>query len=79
MSAQDHGGSTVLHLATKRGDQETKRLLMGKGAEVSPADRLGRTPLHCSAQLGYVEATKLLIDGGAFPQSTWLDEHHLGL
>ncbi len=28
-------------------------------------DRLGRTPLHLSAQLGYGEATKLLVNGGA--------------
>lgn len=27
--------------------------------------RRGRTPLHLSAQLGYGEATKLLVDGGA--------------
>jgi len=30
-----------------------------------PVDRLGRTPLHLSAQLGYGEAIKLLVDGGA--------------
>ena len=28
-------------------------------------DRHGRTPLHLSAQLGYGEATKFLVDGGA--------------
>ena len=39
------------------------KLLIGQGAEVSLVDRLGRTPLHLSAQLGYGEATKLLVDG----------------
>jgi ankyrin repeat protein len=38
------------------------KLLIIQGAEVSPVDRLGRTPLYLSAQLGYREATKLLVN-----------------
>lgn len=41
------------------------KLLIDYGAETSPVDRHGRTPLHLSAQLRYGEATKLLVDGGA--------------
>ena len=40
-------------------------MLIGKGAETSPMDRLGHTPLYYSAELGYREATKLLVDRGA--------------
>ena len=32
---------------------------------MSPVDRRGRTLLYLSAQLGYREATKLLVDRGA--------------
>ncbi len=40
-------------------------LLIGQGAKASLVDRRGRTLLHLSAQLGYGEATKFLVDGGA--------------
>ncbi len=40
-------------------------LLIDKGAELTSVDKLGRTPLHCTAQLGYGAATKLLVDRGA--------------
>lgn len=49
MSAQDHGGRTALHMAAERGIQKMIKLLIGKGAEASPVDRFGRTPLHLSA------------------------------
>jgi hypothetical protein len=63
MSAQDLRARTALHLAAERGSQKMIKLLIGQGAEASPVDRLGRTPLHLSAQ-GYGEATKLLVDEG---------------
>lgn len=39
-------------------------LLIDHGAEVGLVDKLGRTPLHRSARLGYGAATKLLVDRG---------------
>jgi hypothetical protein len=35
------------------------------GGEVGLVDKLGRTPLHRSARLGYGAATKLLVDRGS--------------
>ena len=40
------------------------QLAVDHGAEVGLVDKLGRTPLHCSARLGYGAATKLLVDRG---------------
>lgn len=58
--ARDSGGGTALHVAAERGDQEMMKLLIVKGAETSAVDRLGRTPLHCSAQLRYGEGDEAL-------------------
>jgi len=40
-------------------------LLEGEILEVGLVDKLGRTPLHRSAGLGYGAATKLLVDRGS--------------
>ena len=40
-------------------------MLIDYGAEIGLADKLGRTPLHRSARLGYRAATILLLDRGS--------------
>jgi ankyrin repeat protein len=45
--------------------REVINLLIDHGAEVGLVDKLGRTPLHRSACLGYGAATKLLVDRGS--------------
>jgi ankyrin repeat protein len=45
--------------------REVINLLIDHGAEVGLVDKLGRTPLHRSARLGYGAATKLLVDRGS--------------
>ena len=48
---------------TISGDREIVYFL--KGARTDTVDRLGSTPLHCSARLSYGAATKLLVGRGA--------------
>jgi ankyrin repeat protein len=57
VSAQDLEGSTALHLAADQGHREIINLLIDHGAEVGLVDKLGRTPLHRSARLGYGNQT----------------------
>ena len=45
--------------------REVINLLIDHGAEVGLVDKLGRTPLHRSARLGYGAVTKLLVDRGS--------------
>ncbi|MBC6416137.1 MAG: ankyrin repeat domain-containing protein [Bdellovibrionales bacterium] len=39
-------GETPLHVASRRGDIEFVKLLLGSGADVNARDRYGDTPLH---------------------------------
>jgi hypothetical protein len=52
--------STAVH-----GKNVDDNMLIDYGAEVRLVDKLGRTPLHRSARLGYGAATKLLVDRGS--------------
>ena len=40
-------------------------MLIDNGAETAAKNNLGRTPLHCCAELDYGAATKLLVDRGS--------------
>lgn len=62
ISAGGLEGTTALHLAAQDSHKELIDLLINKGAETAVRDELGRIPLHCCAELGYGEATKLLVD-----------------
>jgi ankyrin repeat protein len=43
---------------------ETVKFLLGLRADVHAADKVGRTPLHGAAALGYGEIVQLLVDAG---------------
>jgi len=43
---------------------ETVRFLLDLGADVQAADKVGRTPLHGAASLGYIEVVQMLVDAG---------------
>lgn len=60
-------GVTPLAWAVLRGDVETTRLLIDRGADVMGRNRDGATPLHGAAFLGKVKAAELLLDKGADP------------
>ena len=59
------GDHTTIHQASERGDVETARLLLLRGAHRKPGDRLDRTALHRAAEQGHVELVRLLLEFGA--------------
>jgi ankyrin repeat protein len=62
--AESEAGVTALHWST--GDVAKVRLLLGQGADVNKASRLGRTPLLVAAgTYGALETVKLLLQKGA--------------
>ena len=46
ISAKDYRKRTALHLAAKGGIIEMVRMLIGKGADITSVDKLGRTLLY---------------------------------
>eukprot|EP01135_Chromosphaera_perkinsii_P004421 Nk52_evm24s280 gene=Nk52_evmTU24s280 len=58
-------GETPLQAAAIKGDVDTVRKLLKRGAEVNVKDHAGWTPLHETALYGKLELTKLLVEAGA--------------
>jgi RNA polymerase sigma factor (sigma-70 family) len=59
-------GSTPLHVASVRGEQEIATLLIQRGADVNGHGGENQiTPLHAAAAGGHVEVTKTLVAAGA--------------
>lgn len=56
---------TPLHLAAKKGNTETVKVLVSSGAEINALDEEGLTPLHLAAAGGHSEVVRLLIEAGA--------------
>jgi hypothetical protein len=58
--------ASEIHDAAARGDVRTlKRLLAEDPKLVGTTDKEGRTPLHCAAERGSVDACRALVDSGA--------------
>lgn len=58
-------GYTPLMLSAERKDLRLARLLVSKGASLSPASNRGATALMISSQRGFLEVTNLLVEKGA--------------
>jgi ankyrin repeat protein len=68
INARDKDGSTPLHCATWKGQQEVAALLVKGGADVNAYnnnDHWGTTPLHAAAHANQSAIAQLLIDHGA--------------
>lgn len=68
ISARDIDGSTPLHCATWKGNQNVVELLLNVGADVNARnnnDHWGTTPLHAAAHANQRAIAELLIAHGA--------------
>jgi ankyrin repeat protein len=61
----DDTGMTVLHAAAFKGDAESVRLLINRGASVNAKDGIQCTPLHLAATAGNIDAVRELLESGA--------------
>jgi cytohesin len=59
------GNSTLLHLASKDGSEESVRALIAAGADINHPDEKGATALLFAAQEGCEAAVRALIAAGA--------------
>ena len=62
---EDSREYTLLHNAARRGDAETARFLVEKGAKVDSKTSRGRTPLYVAARSKKYNVLKPLIQKGA--------------
>ncbi|XP_029285845.1 cyclin-dependent kinase 4 inhibitor C isoform X1 [Cottoperca gobio] len=60
---------TVMHDAARAGYIDSVRMLMDHGADINLTDDVGNLPLHLAAMEGNLEATQLLIERTANPQT----------
>ena len=68
INARDKDGSTPLHCATWKGQQEVVALLIKAGADVNAHNENGHwgtTPLHAAAHANQAAIAQLLIEAGA--------------
>ena len=68
INARDKDGSTPLHCATWKGQQEVVALLLEAGASVgvhNTNEHWGTTPLHAAAHANQAAIAQMLIDHGA--------------
>ena len=55
-------GSTAIHMAARNGHVEFCQFLIANGSDVSRYDKLGRTALMESAEIGAIDIVKLLVE-----------------
>jgi len=68
INARDKDGSTPLHCATWKGQEDVVALLLNAGADVNAHnenDHWGTTPLHAAAHANQAAIAQMLIDRGA--------------
>ncbi|HPB83424.1 MAG TPA: ankyrin repeat domain-containing protein, partial [Spirochaetota bacterium] len=67
INGADNNGYTPLSVAAEKGDIETVRILLHKGAKVNVSGFSLKAPLHAAAEGGSVEIVTLLLQKGANP------------
>jgi uncharacterized protein len=72
-NARNQEGQKLLHIAVKKSDATSARLLLKQGAEVDGLNKYGETPLMLAAIQGQLEMVKLLHRYGALinPATDW--------
>ncbi|MCC6697473.1 MAG: ankyrin repeat domain-containing protein [Candidatus Hydrogenedentes bacterium] len=66
----DQDGLAPLHLALRKGEGATARILCDTGADPNLVDPNGESPLHLAVQFCDSETVSTLLDAGASPNST---------
>ena len=66
-------GDTALHHATRNGDLDIVKQLVGSGADVNATSDHSHFPLYCAAGHGHVETTRYLVEHGADLQAKLMD------
>jgi ankyrin repeat protein len=72
VDARDSDGSTPLHCATWKGQQNVVAVLLEAGANVNAVNQnehWGTTPLHAAAHANQTAIAKMLLEGGADPKA----------
>jgi uncharacterized protein len=69
LSANDPDGTTPLHWAVYRNDEQQVRQLIKEGADVNAVNQFGATPLAEAAIAGNVKVIDELLKAGADPES----------
>jgi ankyrin repeat protein len=64
-NAASADGTSALHWAVHRGDEETARALIRHGARLDQVNRYGLAPLHVAAAEGHSKLVRILLDAGA--------------
>lgn len=65
IESQNLQGSTALHLAAKKGEEEKVGILLAANANVQVQDKLQNTPLHYAAWAGHYKIVKMVLGRGA--------------
>lgn len=60
----DHEDNTLLHQAVIRNQTGIVGALLAAGAEADTSNADGLTPLNCAAELGLLDAARLLVEAG---------------
>lgn len=65
LSYRDSGGDNLMHIAARRGDLDTVRLLADAGLDISEQGEMGFTALHNAYQYKHAEVVDFLLARGA--------------
>lgn len=72
INSTDSAGQSVVHRATRRGDENMLRLLLRLGAEIDCQDDEGRTPWSSNLRTGNERILDVLLEEGANPNAKGL-------
>jgi len=72
INSTDSRGQSVLHRATRRGDENMLRLLLKSGADINCQDDGGRTPWSSNLRTGDERILNILLEEGANPSTKGL-------
>jgi len=65
LNYRDAGGDNLMHIAARRGDLDTVRLLVDAGMNISEQGEMGFTALHNAYQYKHAEVDTFLLANGA--------------